>query len=110
MDFDYKETYSSQRKNRMGDALLDYINDDDITSNRVYDEILSEVDEMVEYHQKQLNKSRELKSLLMGNRPDSLAALAKATDTMLLNEDAWSDFPTQPGDYIKSLSDDILAL
>jgi len=104
MDFDYKETYSSQRKNRMGDALLDYINDDDITSNRVYDEILSEVDEMIEYHQKQLNKSRELKSLLMGNRPDSLS------DTMLLNEDAWSDFPTQPGDYSKSLSDDILSL
>lgn len=104
MDFDYKETYSSQRKDRMGDALLDYINDDDVTSRRVYEEILSEVDDLIQYHQNQLDKSRQLKSLLMGNRPDSLS------DPTLLNEDTWSDFPLDPGDYVKSLSDDILSL
>ena len=104
MDFDYKETYATQRKCRMGDALLDYLGDEDVTARRTYEDILSEVDELIEYHAKYLQKAKDLKSLLMGHRPVDLG------HSEFLTEDRWSNFPNDNGDYISGLSDDILAL
>lgn len=96
-------TYSQQRRCRMADAINDYLNDSDVTARRTYEEMIAEVDDVIKYHQDNLDKAKELKSLMMGNRPVSL------NDPQFLVED-WSDFPNDHGDYLTSLSEDILAL
>ena len=97
-------TYDQQRRCRMADAINDYLNDSDVTARRTYEDMLAEIDDVIKYHQDNLNKAKELKSLMMGNRPDSLS------DPQFLTEDRWSNFPNENGDYMTSLSEDILAL
>ena len=97
-------TYDQQRRCRMADAINDYLNDSDVTARRTYEEMIAEIDDAIKYHQDNLDKAKELKSLMMGNRPDSLS------DPQFLTEDRWSNFPNEHGDYMTSLSEDILAL
>ena len=98
------ESYSQQRKCRMADAISDYLNDEDVSARRTYEEMLDEVNDVIEYHQRNLDKAKELRSLMMGNRPVDL------NDPQFLTEDRWSNFPKENGDYITGLSEDILAL
>ncbi|QPB07933.1 hypothetical protein [Synechococcus phage S-H38] len=65
-------TYDKQRQNRLADCINDYINDDEVDARRMYEELLREVDDTIEYHQRQLNKAAEFRTLLMGNRPMDL--------------------------------------
>jgi hypothetical protein len=88
------ELYENQRKNRLGDSIGDYLTDEDCDSRRIYEELLSEVDDWIKYHQRYLDKAVELKSLLMGNRSVTLEV------SEFLSEDRWSNFPTENGDYI----------
>lgn len=64
----WKTMYSQQRKERMQDAIDDYLNDDEVDARRTYEEILSCVDDVINYHKKQLDKAVALKSLMMGHR------------------------------------------
>jgi len=61
-------TYEQQRKDRMGDAIGDYLCDEDMTAKQTYDEMLSEIQVWIDYHQKFLDKAIALKSLMMGHR------------------------------------------
>lgn len=65
-------TYDKQRQNRLADCIGDYLMDEDVDARRVYEELLREVDDNIEYHQRHLNKAAEFRSLLMGNRPVDL--------------------------------------
>lgn len=59
-DFEYKKYSLQQLDNWVNDAL----NCDDLTAQQVYDTIVKCVAESVEYHDRYLNKSNELLSLL----------------------------------------------
>ncbi|AHB80880.1 hypothetical protein S-MbCM100_030 [Synechococcus phage S-MbCM100] len=73
MTTDWSAEYSKQRKDRMQDAIDDYLNDDKVDARRTYEEILSCVDDVLNYHKKQYEKALELKELMLGHRPiDSL--------------------------------------
>ena len=61
-------TYEKQRKCRMQDAIDDYLNDDKVSARRAYEEMLSCVQDVIDYHQKEYVKARELYDLLLGNR------------------------------------------
>ena len=50
MEVNCDETYSHQRKCRLADVILDYLDDDEVSARRFYEELLSEVDELAEYH------------------------------------------------------------
>jgi hypothetical protein len=65
-------TYDKQRQNRLADCIGDYFMDEDVDARRVYEELLREVDDTIEYHQRHLNKAAEFRTLLMGNRPMDL--------------------------------------
>lgn len=64
----YNDEYAKQRKDRMQDAIDDYLQDEKVTSRRIYEEMLSCVDDVIQYHQKQLDRANDLKHLMMGHR------------------------------------------
>ena len=65
---DWDKEYASQRKNRMQDCIDDYLQDDRVSARRAYEEILSCVDDVINYHKKEYEKAVELKSLMLGHR------------------------------------------
>ena len=62
-----QKTYEEQRKCRMQDAIDDYLQDDKVSSRQVYEEILSCVQDVIDYHKKSLDRAVDLKSFMMGN-------------------------------------------
>jgi len=64
----WKIMYEVQRKDRMQDCIDDYLQDDKVDARRAYEEILSCVDDVINYHKKQMDKAVALKSLMMGHR------------------------------------------
>ena len=66
------KTYEAQRKDRMGDAIGDYLTDEKIDARACYEDMLTEVQSWIDYHRKVLQKAETLKELLLGQRPDQL--------------------------------------
>ena len=58
-------TYEHQRKCRMQDAIDDYLNDEEIDARRAYEEMISCVDDVINYHKKLHDRASKLKSLLL---------------------------------------------
>ena len=61
-------TYEKQRKCRMQDAIDDYLNDEKVSSRQAYEEMLSCINDVIEYHEKAYCRARGLYDLMMGNR------------------------------------------
>ena len=60
------KTYSEQRKDRMQDAVDDYLCDDEVTAQFAYEEMLECVKTMMNYHQREYAKAQELYDLMLG--------------------------------------------
>jgi hypothetical protein len=52
----------------MQDAIDDYLNDKQVDARRAYEEILSCVDDVRQYHKKEYDKANELYNLMLGHR------------------------------------------
>ena len=63
-----QKTYEEQRQCRMQDAIDDYLQDDKVSSRQAYEEMLSCVQDVIDYHKKSLDRAVDLKSFMMGNR------------------------------------------
>ena len=63
-----RKTYEEQRKDRMYDAIHDYLDDEKVDSRKAYEEMLSCIDDVRQYHKKQYDKANELYDLFLGNR------------------------------------------
>ena len=61
-------TYDEQRKDRMQDAIDDYLNDDRVSARQTYEEMLFGIDDVINYHKKSMERAVELKSLMFGHR------------------------------------------
>ena len=61
-------TYAEQRKFRMGDAIGDYLNDEEVDARQAYEEIISEAQEWYDYHKKHMERTKELLDLLQTPR------------------------------------------
>ena len=61
-------TYEKQRKCRMQDAIDDYLTDEKVSSRQAYEEMLSCINDVIEYHEKAYCRARGLYDLMMGNR------------------------------------------
>jgi len=73
IEHDWEKEYSHQRKDRMQDAIDDYLQDDKVDARQTYEEILSCVEDVIKYHDKELTKATELYNLMLGHRAiDSL--------------------------------------
>ena len=64
----WEKEYARQRQDRMQDAIDDYLQDEKVDARRAYEEILSCIDDVINYHKKQFDKAVALKSLMMGHR------------------------------------------
>ena len=71
------KTYAEQRKCRMQDAIDDYLTDDQVPARQAYEEMLSCINDVMEYHEKAYCRARGLYDLMMGNREIDLEDLAK---------------------------------
>ena len=83
--------YARQRKDRMQDAIDDYLQDDKVSARQTYEEMLSGVDDVIKYHKTSMERAVELKSLMMGHRAidflnDQELASKWQYDKIVLNE------------------------
>lgn len=62
------DEYSRQRKERLQEAIDDYLLDDAVPSRRIYEEMLSCIDDTLSYYEKQADRIKDLKHLMMGHR------------------------------------------
>ena len=69
---DVLKTYAEQRRDRMADAIGDYLTDEDVDARQAYEEILAEIRTWIDYHQKFLVKAQNLYALMQGERPPIL--------------------------------------
>ena len=65
---DWEKEYAKQRKDRLQDAIDEYLQDGEISPRQVYEEILSCIDDVINMHKKHLNRAVSVKSLMMGHR------------------------------------------
>ena len=61
-------SYEEQRKCRMQDAIDDYLQDSTVDARRTYEEMLSCIDDVIEYHKCNYEKAKQLRELMFGNR------------------------------------------
>ena len=66
---DALKTYDEQRRDRMADAIGDYLTDEDVDARQAYEEMLAEVQTWIDYHRKFLVKAQNLYALMQGERP-----------------------------------------
>lgn len=64
----WKAEYARQRKDRMQDAIDDYLQDKDVTARRAYEEMLCCVQDVIKYHKDNLKKAEDLRDLMLGYR------------------------------------------
>jgi len=76
LQVDWDKEYSKQRKDRMQDCIDDYLQDDKVDARQAYEDMLSCVDDVINYHKTQYDKAVTLKSLLLGHRECDLIACA----------------------------------
>ena len=63
------DLYTKQRRDRMGDAIGDYLTDEAVDARQAYEEMLQEVQYWIDYHKKFLVKAQNLYALMNGERP-----------------------------------------
>jgi hypothetical protein len=63
----WKNEYSKQRKDRMQNAIDDYLNDDKVSARQTYEEMLSGIDDVIEYHKKAYCRAMSLRDYMTGN-------------------------------------------
>ena len=57
-------SYADQRRDRLSEVIGDYLSDGTMSAKDIYNEIVSEVQSYIEYHQNELNKSVKFKELI----------------------------------------------
>ena len=60
-------TYEKQRLCRMQDAIDDYLQDDKVSPRQAYEEMLSCVDDVIEYHKDAYCRAMSLRDQLTGD-------------------------------------------
>lgn len=56
------KSYEHQRKDRLQSVIDDYLQDETISSRQIFEEILSCINDVAEYHKKYLDRANDLKS------------------------------------------------
>jgi len=64
----WQNEYAKQRKDRMQDAIDDYLQDERVSARQTYEEMLCGIHDVIKYHKKNLKKAEELRDLMLGYR------------------------------------------
>jgi len=87
--------YAAQRKDRMQDAIDDYLNDNKVSARQAYEEMLFGINDVIEYHKSALQRAEQLKSLMTGNREVDLGDYVKdlpAQQNPVYNDDGTTSY------------------
>lgn len=57
-------SYAEQRRDRLGDVIMDWLGDSEVSSKLFYESILYEVEENIKYHENAMNKYKDFKALM----------------------------------------------
>ena len=68
----WEKEYARQRKDRMQDAIDDYLQDERVSARQTYEEMLCGIQDVIKYHKENLKKAEELRDLMLGYRPVDL--------------------------------------
>ena len=66
IEHDWSKEYAKQRKDRMQDAIDDYLQDDKVSARQTYEEMLSCVDDVIEYHKTAYCRAMSLRDSMTG--------------------------------------------
>ena len=55
-------SYAEQRRDRLGDMIMDWLGDDTVSAKLFYESILQEVEENIAYHHQKLEKYKNFKA------------------------------------------------
>ena len=61
-----EDSYHNQRRDRLSDVVGDYLTDESLTAQDFYRDLMAEVQSWIDYHEKELKRISEVKSLLKG--------------------------------------------
>ena len=92
---DWEKEYAKQRKDRMQDAIDDYLQDDKVSARQTYEEMLSCVQDVIDYHKRQMDRAVALRSLMMGHREVNLDDYVKnlpAQQEPVYNDDGTTSY------------------
>lgn len=92
---DWDKEYAKQRKDRMQDAIDDYLQDDKVSARQTYEEMLAGIQDVIDYHKKALGRAVALRSLMMGHREVDLDDYVKnlpAQQEPVYNEDGTTSY------------------
>ena len=81
------QTYEKARRDRLADVIGEYLNDENCDSRQIYEEILSEVNDWNDYHNRFARKSEQLREFMMGSTVFNLDDMAKDYSDILTGLD-----------------------
>lgn len=88
LNVDWDKEYSKQRKNRLQDAVDDYLQDGKVSSLTFYNDLKDCLQDIISYHETAGGRAKSAMELIMGHRPVDLNP-----------EEQWENFPNESGDY-----------
>ena len=59
-------TYEEQRRERLSDAIFDYLSDEDVTPTHIHNAIMEEIQTSYDYHAKHARRCQDLLDLMNG--------------------------------------------
>jgi|TARA_B100002019_G_scaffold151963_1_gene130925 hypothetical protein len=58
------KSYEQQRRDRLQDVIDDYFQDEKISSRQIFEEVLSCINDVIKYHEKEYCRARDLYDLM----------------------------------------------
>ena len=75
-----EDSYHNQRRDRLSDVVGDYLTDESLTAQDFYRDLMAEVQSWIDYHEKELKRTSEVKSLLKGElKSNVVTGISSAT-------------------------------
>tara|TARA_B100000902_G_scaffold201730_1_gene192229 strand:- start:1570 stop:1923 length:354 start_codon:yes stop_codon:yes gene_type:complete len=90
-----QKTYAEQRKDRLQDAIDDYLNDEKVSGRQAYEEMLSCINDVIKFHKNSMDRAVVLRDLMMGHREVDLNDFKVATQ----QEPVYNDDGTTSYEY-----------
>lgn len=77
------KSYDQQRKDRLQGVIDDYLQDEKMSSRQIFEEILSCIDDVVEYHQKHLDRANDVKMFCVYRSNSPIRTADEIIDDMM---------------------------
>ena len=68
LNVDWKAEYAKQRKNRLADSIFEYLQDDEVPLEVFYEDLTSELKDVIAYHERMKSKASSVLELFLGHR------------------------------------------